>query len=766
MGQAERHSRKTRLTPRAGTEGEAIVEQEAEEDPENLTRDWLSRLGKKDPSSTTPPGSSGNVGTGVKRMRMDEDLPDQQNICSVCNIRFKTPMAWRWHEQRHVAAHMFKCTFCDHMAKTPKLCYVHEKEVHGYSGLLGNNSQEQQQTQSQPPAAEPETPTLVPQVPLKRNVGRPPHQPRHVPVSQQITKRIKMANLKKYQQAQKKSLASKFSQIGMGDSPGTELLDNKKAKSLHWLYACEQCENCSDSLVKAQLHYQSCHTDSETPFEESVKKYRQGFYGKSHCPLCPRRYPQNSGFLIHCGHQHQQYRRLCSHIIADDQLKCVNCKQIFADPTSFHEHLQADGEGNFACEEEPIEEPNEEPPPPPAPSVNPVGRPPKLQVQRGPGRPPNSGKPRVKRPESPLESKASYKVQFHTPPRSARLANRVQAEAAAEEAAAASKAKSADSFPLVDCPVCGDSDLPNISVHLQAKHKDLNVVVTRISSDLLRCKGCTITFDICDLLDHKNCSQSNQDEEVEDESAEVSTSAAAASRRSSTTSTGKSTVKPMVVDVDSLPPGIGRSPIERIEIDDLHSIDAIRSALKCLICGRTAKKLGVIAECLRAHGVHRCALCFNSYVSKADYGTHLRKCHGSGANNNKLKCPLCPKAFANAGQTSGHMYSTHWLQILKENEQAMANDGGEKKTNAEAEASAEDEQQADSTEENKPVIEEDKQTEEEAGGEEDSSEKLEAPELDKMEVDENVSTEEKTTQEVNGNTSNNSIKEDEDVEVE
>ncbi|ODM95834.1 Zinc finger and BTB domain-containing protein 24 [Orchesella cincta] len=640
------HSRKSRLTPRAGTEMEdEIMEQDGEEDPETLIRDWMSKLGKRESNQGAAEGTT-------KKMRMDESGTEPassptKNICTVCKTAFQTESAWRWHEDRHVGINMFKCQFCDELSRTPKMCYIHEKEVHGFSGL--------QQTSSFPSAAAAANQGEQKRIVIRTNQGGKfvvvgQNQPGRVisTEAQKLSKKIKMAKL----QAQKKrpavmNFAGRHPQIGIGDSHGSELLDVKKIKQLHWLYVCARCENCSDSATKATLHYSRCYPEKEQDFEATVTKYRQGFYGKSKCPLCPRRYPQNSGFMIHCGHQHQQYRRLftiCGG--ADDGLKCVSCKKKFAEPLEFHEHLGTAGQGAFQCGADmKVEEEKEKE----------VVKSSRSSSGSSAGKP--ERQPRPRRPESPIESKASYKVQFHTPPRSARLASRAQAEAVAETA---SKSKATElNYPPLDCPVCGDSDLPNISLHLQSKHKDLNVEVNRISSDLLRCKGCTITFNICDLLDHKDCMLATV--------AEKEKGAAAVQLQEEPP---RLLIKPgpktsLVVDFDSLPPGVGRSPIERIEIDDLHSIQAIRTALKCLICGNTAKKLGIIADCLRAHGIHRCALCFNSYVNKADYALHLKKCHGMGS---KLKCPLCPKAFANAGQTSGHMYSTHWLQILKANE--------------------------------------------------------------------------------------------------
>ncbi|CAL8143094.1 unnamed protein product [Orchesella dallaii] len=640
-GQPERpttHSRKSRLTPRAGAEMEdEMMEQDGEEDPETLIRDWMSKLGKREDTNQGP------ANTSAKRIRVDEPEPEPaatgNNMCTVCKTEFRTESAWRWHEDRHVGINMFKCQFCDELSRTPKMCYIHEKEVHGFSGL--------HRVQAPPTLNQEEEKTIrAPQgtkfVVNQRGVSSE---------AQKLSKKIKMAKM----QAQKKrppvmNFTGRHQQIGIGESHGSELLDVKKIKQLHWLYVCERCENCSDSASKATLHYNRCYPDSEVGFEETVTKYRQGFYGKSKCPLCPRRYPQNSGFMIHCGHQHQPYRRLftiCGG--ADDSLKCVSCKKKYADPPQFHEHLKGASQGVFLCGADAKGEEEKE-----------------KEVKSSRSSSGSSGKAerqtRPRRAGSPIESKASYKVQFHTPPRSARLASRAQAEASAETA---SKTKATElNYPPLDCPVCGDSDLPNISLHLQSKHKDLNVEVNRISSELLRCKGCTITFNVCDLLDHKDCMLATAAEKVKVEAE----AAAAQSQRRASTNSSKPGPKPsvVVVDFDSLPPGVGRSPIESIEIKDLHSIEAIRSALKCKICGHTAKKLGIIADCLRSHGIHRCALCFNSYINKADYGLHLKKCHGAAAN--KLKCPLCPKSFANAGQTSGHMYSTHWLEILKSNE--------------------------------------------------------------------------------------------------
>lgn len=719
-----RHSRKSQLTPRAGTEGEDIVEQDEEDDPEHSTRDWMNKLGKRDSNPNSAAAVAGPGGP-MKRMRVDDEQqqldnsnPKPKNSCSVCQQQFKSETAWRWHEDRHVGHKMFICRFCEEINNTPKACWMHERDAHGFSGLVfaNNSGSPQAKSQSTPNKVQP----IRPQ-PTQRVLPRPnnPVVTTRFANPQQFARHLKINSMKKAQAAGQKKKpipgipGAKISEIGIGSSNGSEHLDSKKLKQLHWLYVCEKCENCADSASKAQAHFEICFPNKERKFEDTVTRYRQGFYGKSSCPLCPRQYPQNSGFMIHCGHQHQQYRKLFTHVGgADDSLKCNSCKEKFAKPAAFHEHLGTKGGDKFYCGTEPGDDSVQEP------STVAEKRSAPTTRSSAEGKVTRPRPPR--RPESPMESKASYKVQFHTPPRSARLANRVQAEASAE----AAKNKTTDiNFPPVDCPVCGDSDLPNISVHLQSKHKDLNVDVTRISSELLRCKGCTITFDVCDLLDHKNClSQQQEAGGGDDEESNSSVNTPGPSRRSSGAAPPPSTptvkvskAAPIVVDMDSLPPGVGRSPIEKIEISDLLSIQAIRSALKCLICGNTAKKLGVIADCLRTHGIHRCSLCFNSYCSKNDYGLHLRKCHGSGSN--KLKCPLCPKAFANAGQTSGHMYSTHWLQILKQNEQAL-DDAEEKEESA-------TKQQDDKSEKDKAIesttAEDDSTTDGDAAGQEEGN---------------------------------------------
>lgn len=719
-----------------------------------MIQTWMSKLGKRDaPLTSTPTAGAGGAGTGgVKRMRVEESgEPKPLNSCSVCRQMFNTETAWRWHEDRHVGHKMFKCKFCDELSNTPKACWLHERDIHGFSGLQFYTAQNQPQPQQQQPAPQVTTHNIAQRftTAAPRQIVNP-HKFIGSP-GQQLSKRIKMQTLKKVQAQKKKAAATegtRLSNIGIGDPNGSENLPVNKLKQLHWLYVCERCENCADSASKATMHYNRCFPNREKKFEETVKKYRQGFYGKSICPLCSRRYPQNNGFMIHCGHQHQQYRKLFTHISGEDQLKCNGCKEHYAETISFHEHLKCTAGGIYYCGlgKEPADDIAEEAPASSKPA--PVTR---SSSEGKPGR-----QSRTKRPESPIESKA-YKVQFHTPPRSARLASRVLAEAQAETAKAnQAKASAQINFPPVDCPVCGDSDLPNISSHLQTKHKDLNVDVTRISSELLRCKGCTITFDICDLLDHKNCMDPPQETAAvaEEEATTTSARTVANLRRSSaaaaaTTAAASKPAKqaPFVVDVDSLPPGVGRSPIENIEIEDLHSIQAIRSALKCLICGTTAKKLGVIADCLRAHGIHRCSLCFNSYCNKGDYALHLKKCHGSGGN--KLKCPLCPKSFANAGQTSGHMYSTHWLQMLKENEEAMKNeeenveakdedmeDKGKEEESAKADTSGSnaESKEEDGIEEKKSEKDESGTLEKEEEGEEEEEE--DDDDEDKMEIDE------------------------------
>jgi hypothetical protein len=211
-----------------------------------------------------------------------------------------------------------------------------------------------------------------------------------------------------------------------------------------------------------------------------------------------------------------------------------------------------------------------------------------------------------------------------------------------------------EKFTPTDCPVCGGKEAKIVD-HLKNHHQDLEMEVTRVSETALRCQKCSISFAICDLVAHNIfCVESKQFQYIKERKV---ASANASTRHSKS---GNQIEVPLTI-----PEGIGCSPVDVVEATDLTSPEVIKSAMECAVCGRTNKKFGTIAECLRSHGVYRCALCFNSYLDRVTYSAHIRSCHTLGSG--RLQCPLCPKnQFVNAGQVAGHMYGTHWVGILRD----------------------------------------------------------------------------------------------------
>ena len=82
--------------------------------------------------------------------------------------------------------------------------------------------------------------------------------------------------------------------------------------------------------------------------------------------------------------------------------------------------------------------------------------------------------------------------------------------------------------------------------------------------------------------------------------------------------------------------------------NDLMSEDVIREAMQCPVCQREGKTLKEIQDCLKSHGIHRCFVCFNTYLSKEDWGLHLNQCHKNGRG--RLVCPICKSFRMNAGK--------------------------------------------------------------------------------------------------------------------
>ena len=579
-------------------------------------KQWIASVGRDSnpPKLTKPPTLKRRVtpgaafaGTKVTRMQ-----------CTVCNAVFADRTKWKWHEDRHVGINLYKCTHCEHIFSTSRQVYQHEMMEHG---IIGTEDQEEVDEEEED-NEEPNDAPLLGHLP----VGEEKHRVtvvktmygshyRRLPASKSTALKKKIAAVRKqYKSPSHEKLhhnfASRNSAIGIGTHEGEHLIETRKLKQLHWLYVCSKCDNCADSSAKAIAHYKVCYGEDGAKFEETVVKYRQGFYGKCKCPLCPRRYTSLGGFLIHCGHMHQDYRKTFSHINSEDMLMCVNCREKYEDPEAFHNHMGED----FTCH-----------------------RPSRDDIPLDP----NSVEGR-QRPNSRL---------LGSNPRSARLQNRLAAVTACFEDDPVDESN----FNPVTCPICGESETPFIAEHLRTVHPELDISVERTAENSFRCTACGITFAVWDLLAHNiSCTGSKNFNYV-------------AERKTAALSPQKpAPVKSIPIEY---PPGIGTSPIEKMERTDLLSIDVLREAFACGVCKKEGRKMNIVAECLRTHGVYRCAICFNSYLSRENASKHLKKCHST--NSGKAVCPICRIVRSNAGQLTSHMYSSHWLPVLREHEVDM-----------------------------------------------------------------------------------------------
>lgn len=484
--------------------------------------------------------------------------------------------------------------------------------------------------------------------------------------------------------------------IKIGEASESGELDAKKIKQLHWLYVCARCDNCSDSADKALLHFKKCYPTGESLFESTVTKYRQGFYGRTKCPLCPRKYVSNGGWTIHVGHQHQGYRQLFSHTgNLEDKLKCTNCNRKFGFPEEFHFHLHQGVE----CINNPI---NEESMPlltanrsisraeaseaadamvsPPSFSSSDNDRTKKIQHKGAVLAAAAVVNKKEDKNTTAKPAKPQPVIPTPTPPRSARIAKRASAllmakvlndqedsddekdrvpvkrRASTAVAAAATAAVSQREVPPADCPFCGES-VANISQHLAIDHKDMDLSVERISEEDLKCCRCRMTFGIPDLFGHPGiCRKASQ--KGKDEEANVSTPV----------ETPKSSNKreKTVHEPIEIPAGVGSSSIDEMEysLDELMTKEVLEKALKCPVCKKQGGRMGDISICLKQHGIMRCSLCFNTYSQREHYDQHMKKCHY--ATGSRAKCLYCPdKTFTNIGQCVGHLHNFHWGEVLQ-----------------------------------------------------------------------------------------------------
>lgn len=216
---------------------------------------------------------------------------------------------------QHVGLGIFKCAFCDELFSTSRKVYQHEMMEHGISGSAtpldeppGIPSDFQIVQGRKRRYQDDDSPSLhgdeaAPRMTLVRTANGTHYRRIPTPISKKL--------LSKYTKKPNSGggVARNMSpMIGIGSTEGADQIEDRKMKQLHWVYVCNKCQTCSDSVGKAQHHYNKCFLDKTIIFESSVMKYRQGFYGRCRCPLCPRRYTTNHGFTIHCGHMHNDFR--------------------------------------------------------------------------------------------------------------------------------------------------------------------------------------------------------------------------------------------------------------------------------------------------------------------------------------------------------------------------------------------------------------------------------------------------------------------------
>lgn len=674
--------RKSKLTPRVEivTDDEHVTNSVDPEQATNFTqiiKEWMDKVGKPDIPE-------------AKRPQLDpESAPGGRNYkwgakaCTVCDEKFVNKEACKWHEQRHVALGLFKCSHCDQMLKTARAVWVHEKNAHDYCGIgiqviespaiaISPNSRivEEPERQTEQQGYQDQNQDSSAKPPQQMVENRTAPSVIKTKLNQTRKRKAAAAKLNKGPNGElvrnipKNNPAIHIGHAIRSITHGGVTIKSRNIRGRAWLYVCGKCDNCSDSAATAAGHYRKCYPTQDVPFETSVIKYRRGFYGNSRCPLCPLRFTRNKGFMVHCGLSHRDYIRLFAYT-KEDKLECMNCQRIFALPMEFHEHLD-DGQ---RCNHNRLTNQESE------------DRQKKKTIV----------KTKLAEPDNDNATPPQASSAAAVPLRSDHLAKKSLAKETLEKAAAETDSNAAINFPPADCPICGEMNVANISEHLDSDHPDLDVTVNRISTELIKCQKCFITFAICDLLEHtQSCSAKNRkladnppvafekNQNVMDPESAPETSEMIdepQKKRSfiqqnqnvdsedtkSAPETAATTAEPQ--KKESL---LGVSPIDRVENTDLFCKETLKKALECGKCGKISLNLEEITDCLRSHGIHRCAICFNSYTDRRLYPEHLKACHEAANMTNKLQCPLCTKTFFNIGQATGHMEYCHWATLLRQ----------------------------------------------------------------------------------------------------
>ena len=572
-------------------------------------------------------------GTPVPRiLKGAEKIPDK--ICPVCGCAFSNDTQWKWHTKRHLKNGLFKCSVCRRTFNSSRNVYHHETTVHKISGLPVSTPEGNEQVK----CGEQQMKTTR----LKSKTGGSVnhHRPKFRPL--RVTP-LKIKAASKIHAPGRRGRKPKWA-VEKVVSPGANNESPRKdGTKVRWVYICKKCKHCSDSSIKAYAHYVKCRESSEQKYEDTVQRCRQGHFGDYECPLCTKQYNTIQGFVVHCMHTHKDYRKSFSHIINEDKLLCIQCGGTFPNPKDFHNHLNPETQ---LCER-----PNHQ---------QQLKKPVRKSLSRAPSEERlkciepkiylrdvfesisakkaealrreaegEEGKTKsLKRKLSRTENfedprKELFKKIVSTNPRSLRLQNRLAA-AATEEVVVEKPPQKSE----VMCAICGLT-VGNLKSHLHLDHNDMKMDFEIVEDSIFRCNLCCISFASWDLLAHyRSCTGKQQP------------------------------VGPL-----QIPPDVGVSPVLLIGARDLMSIETVKEALSCPVCKQKARKLHVISECLRSHGVYRCTLCFNTYLTKEDHIDHMRNCHMN--DRKQIICPICDLARSNIGQVTSHVYATHWSNFFR-----------------------------------------------------------------------------------------------------
>jgi hypothetical protein len=262
------------LTPRIETETQSPTEAELKNFPESdesMLKQWMDNVGKSDSQQQ-------RARTIVEKRKRHE--------CKTCAATFFKEAAWKWHEDRHFNHGIYKCTMCDALKTTARAIWLHEESCHNVVDLPLEDIEESNVSPNK-------NATLSSQPSLQTNLAIHMAQIKRMRAAKLASTRPQQQLIRNSSEPLKTYKASPQQQQATGIKVGQHSVEAsaemRNNKQLHWLYVCARCDNCSDSAGNAQVHFKKCYPNGEALFESTVTKYRQGFYGRSRCPICPRR---------------------------------------------------------------------------------------------------------------------------------------------------------------------------------------------------------------------------------------------------------------------------------------------------------------------------------------------------------------------------------------------------------------------------------------------------------------------------------------------